>query len=77
MVRLLDKIMRVINLTTPSEIPEAQVNNEKVRDTIIDAINYLLYIDAVFEKRVIDKNIKNKEEEEVMEQMKTEVLIDE
>jgi hypothetical protein len=43
LVRLSDKFMRLVSLTSnPKEQPE--IKSEKVEDTIVDMINYLVYL---------------------------------
>ena len=49
LVRISDKFMRLISLTTnPKETPA--VTNEKVEDTIVDTINYLVYLYCKYEE---------------------------
>jgi hypothetical protein len=43
LVRLSDKFMRLISLTKDPNV-EAEVKNESVRDTVIDMINYTIYL---------------------------------
>ncbi|MBS1586965.1 MAG: hypothetical protein JSS82_15630 [Bacteroidetes bacterium] len=47
LVRLLDKLMRLKSLCKPGEKP-ANVD-EKVRDTVVDVINYAVYVYALSE----------------------------
>lgn len=47
LVRLLDKLMRLKSLCKPGEKP-ANVD-EKVRDTVVDVINYAVYVLALTE----------------------------
>ena len=43
LVRISDKIMRLISLTSnPKE--EAEIKDERISDTIEDTINYLVYL---------------------------------
>lgn len=49
MIRLFDKMMRLKSLTTnPSANPA--VKSESVRDTIIDCINYLVYLSIFYDE---------------------------
>lgn len=48
LVRICDKLMRLTSLRNPSE--QAQVKDENVRDTVRDAINYLVYYYAFYEE---------------------------
>lgn len=57
MIRLFDKMMRLKSLTKdPTSKPEIK---ESVRDTIIDAINYLVYLDIFYEEE--STNLDNKQ----------------
>jgi hypothetical protein len=49
LVRLSDKLMRLISLTRPSTVQK--VKDESIEDTVIDAINYLTYALAMIQKR--------------------------
>ena len=52
LVRMTDKLMRLISLTAPKEIPKPACNDEKVEDTVKDMINYTVYLYAVHRKRL-------------------------
>ena len=56
LTRMLDKIMRLISLTAPKEIQQPECNDEKVEDTVIDLINYTVYLYAVHRKRLNQYN---------------------
>jgi len=43
LVRISDKMMRLISLTS-NPMEKAEVKNEKISDTIEDTINYLVYL---------------------------------
>lgn len=47
LIRLLDKIMRLKSLCKPGEKPANK--EEKIKDTVIDMINYSLYVYALSE----------------------------
>lgn len=48
LVRFLDKVMRVVSLRNPTTL--AQVKGESFKDTILDGINYLVYILILYEE---------------------------
>ena len=47
LVRLSDKMMRLISLTKDPSI-QAEVKDESIRDTVKDMINYLVYLYIVY-----------------------------
>jgi uncharacterized protein YajQ (UPF0234 family) len=49
LTRLSDKFMRLISLTKNPKV-QAQVKDESVRDTIVDAINYLTYLSLFYDE---------------------------
>jgi hypothetical protein len=49
LVRLSDKLMRLVSLTKDPSVT-AQVNNESIRDTIKDTINYMVYLYIKYEE---------------------------
>lgn len=69
LVRLSDKLMRLISLTKePGR--EAEVTNEKVRDTALDVHNYVDYLVLLYEKRraaiLLEEDGYDKAEENVV-----------
>lgn len=52
LVRVTDKLMRLISLTSPKELQKPEVEDEKIRDTIVDMINYLVYIFVLYDEKV-------------------------
>ena len=49
LVRISDKMMRLISLTSnPQENPE--VKDESVKDTVVDMINYIVYLYIKYEE---------------------------
>lgn len=58
LVRLSDKLMRLISLTKEPNT-KAAVADEKVKDTIIDSINYLVYLYIKYEegRETIDESL--------------------
>jgi hypothetical protein len=59
LVRLSDKLMRLISLMTPGV--EAEVSGESVRDTVRDAHNYLDYCLQLWELRRADTTSRTEE----------------
>jgi len=56
LVRLSDKMMRLISLTKDPTV-QAEVEEESIRDTVKDMINYLVYLYIVYlEERTDDKD---------------------
>jgi len=49
MVRLSDKFMRLASLTVNPK-DNAAVSDEKIRDTILDTINYLIYLKIKYDE---------------------------
>jgi hypothetical protein len=49
LVRLTDKLMRLISLTKDPETT-AEVKDESVKDTIKDTINYLVYLYCIYDE---------------------------
>src|ERR1044072_7552811 len=49
LVRLSDKFMRLISLTK-DPLAEAAVKEESVRDTVIDMINYVIYLFILYQE---------------------------
>jgi len=54
LVRLSDKLMRLVSLTKPGR--EAEVKEESVLDTIADLHNYADYIGIIWQKRRKEKD---------------------
>lgn len=50
MIRLMDKMMRLKSLTKDPGNTDISISNESVKDTIKDAINYLVYLDIFYEE---------------------------
>jgi len=67
LVRIIDKIMRLISLTTNAET-NPEVKDESVRDTIKDTINYLVYLFVMY-KEMKENKIFTKENVELIRQM--------
>ena len=53
LVRLMDKICRISNIIKANG--QSQVSNETIRDTIVDARNYLAILGALVESELISK----------------------
>lgn len=53
LIRLFDKMMRLKSLTMSKE--PAAIKTESVHDTIVDAINYLVYLDIFYEEERLKK----------------------
>ena len=49
LVRLSDKMMRLVSLTSDPKV-NAEVKDEKVSDTIEDSINYLVYLNCKYQE---------------------------
>jgi hypothetical protein len=54
MIRLFDKMMRLQSLTKNPTVG-AEVTDESVRNTILDSINYLVYLHIFYEEESIKK----------------------
>jgi hypothetical protein len=60
LVRISDKFMRLISLTK-DPLREARVKDEKVKDTVIDLINYTIYLYILWrEARITKMRRRNK-----------------
>lgn len=57
LIRISDKMMRLISLTKDPTV-RASIKQEKVEDTIVDMINYLVYLDCLYSEQKIDENLK-------------------
>jgi hypothetical protein len=55
LVRISDKMMRLVSLTKDPTV-RASVTQEKIEDTIIDMINYLVYLDCLYSEQKIETN---------------------
>ena len=49
LVRISDKMMRLVSLTSNPSV-EPKVQDEKITDTIVDTINYLIYLSLMYSK---------------------------
>lgn len=49
LIRISDKLMRLVSLVNQNILPKNK--DEKVEDTIVDAINYLTYLGILWRKR--------------------------
>lgn len=61
LVRMSDKVMRLISLTSPEELQTPANEDEKVEDTVIDLINYAVYLYAVHTRRYRSKSLMKEE----------------
>ncbi len=58
LVRISDKMMRLISLTSnPKENPE--IKTESVKDTVVDMVNYIVYLYCKYEEERNDNNNNN------------------
>ena len=67
LVRIIDKIMRLISLTTNAET-NPEVKDESVRDTIKDTINYLVYLFVMYKEMKGDKILNIESIRQLMEE---------
>lgn len=64
LVRITDKIMRLVSLTSDPEI-NPEVKDESVKDTIKDTINYLIYLYIMYNEMKSEKNFEVETKENI------------
>jgi hypothetical protein len=60
LVRLSDKLMRLISLTKYPNV-DAQVKDESIRDTIKDTINYMVYLYIKYEEVTKNETVQGEQ----------------